>query len=276
MAHGIDWFRWHHGSVTDPKFALVARKASARLGDVVAVWAFVLEAASASRDRGHFGEVDAEAVDCLLGAEDGTCTAILRAMEDRGLIADGAVCAWEKRQPKRERDDDSSTDRVRAFRDRKRHETPSNATKRQETPRGEESREEKKEQELEATIPDGMVVRREPADPPSTVVAPTQIDPVPHAEIVAAYHEELPMLPKVKQWSARRRAILRTRWREDKERQSIEWWRGFFRYVAGCPFLVGQRSSPGRDPFLADIEWLLAPKNFFAVIEGKYEGRGAA
>ncbi len=47
MAGGIDWFRWHHGSVTDPKFQLVAHRAGVRLGDVMVVWAFVLENASA-------------------------------------------------------------------------------------------------------------------------------------------------------------------------------------------------------------------------------------
>ena len=31
MAGGIDWFRWHHGSVTDPKFQLVARKSKQAL-----------------------------------------------------------------------------------------------------------------------------------------------------------------------------------------------------------------------------------------------------
>lgn len=39
MAGGIDWFRWHHGSVTDPKFKLIAKKkAGARVGDVIAVF----------------------------------------------------------------------------------------------------------------------------------------------------------------------------------------------------------------------------------------------
>ncbi len=36
MAGGIDWFRWHHGSVTDPKFQLIA-KADRSLSDWEAV-----------------------------------------------------------------------------------------------------------------------------------------------------------------------------------------------------------------------------------------------
>jgi hypothetical protein len=67
MANGIDWFRWHHGSVNDPKFGLVARKAAARVGDVIAVWALILEQASANTERGLFGAIDCEATDFLLG-----------------------------------------------------------------------------------------------------------------------------------------------------------------------------------------------------------------
>ena len=71
VAGGIDWLRWHHGSVTDPKFQLVARKAGCRLPDVLAVWAFVLEKASAADRRGTYGELDCEAVDCLFGLDEG-------------------------------------------------------------------------------------------------------------------------------------------------------------------------------------------------------------
>ncbi len=160
MAGGIDWFRWHHGSVTDPKFQLVARKSKQALASVIAVWAFVLEQASASEDRGSFGTIDCEAIDCLLGLEDGATDAILAAMGERGLVDDGAVSAWEKRQPKRERTDNTSTERSRAHRDRQRQEqqegekqrhatpeiddaTPCNAMQHQKKPRGEETREEK-------------------------------------------------------------------------------------------------------------------------------------
>lgn len=143
MAGGIDWFRWHHGCVTDPKFQLVARKAGASVAEVVAVWACLLEAASQADERGNPGTPDFEALDCALGTEEGRCEAIYTRMCERGLIADdGRVVAWERRQPKREREDDSSTERVRAFRERQRQSAQGNATERQETPRGEESREE--------------------------------------------------------------------------------------------------------------------------------------
>ena len=149
MAGNIQWFRWHHGSVTDPKFKLIAHKAKQSLATVIAVWAFLLEQASASDERGAFGDVDCESLDCLLGLDDGATAAIMLAMEGRGLVEGGSVSAWEKRQPKRERVDENSTERSRAFRQKKRQETPedndatpSNATQHQETPREEKRRRE--------------------------------------------------------------------------------------------------------------------------------------
>ena len=91
MANGIDWFRWHHGSVNDPKFGLVAKKAKARVGDVIAIGALGLEQASASTERGQFSDIDCEATDFLLGAEDGTTARILEAMQGRGLISGDRV-----------------------------------------------------------------------------------------------------------------------------------------------------------------------------------------
>jgi len=98
----------------------------------------------------------------------------------------------------------------------------------------------------------------------------------PHAEIVALYHELLPELPVMRSWPEDRQALLRTRWREDQDRQSLAWWREFFEYVRRCPFLLGQEASGHREPFLADLEWLVRPKNFRKVVEGKYEARKAA
>lgn len=164
MAGGIDWFRWHHGSVTDPKFQLVAKKAGASLPDVLAVWAYLLEQASASEKRGEFS-IDAEAVDCMFGfPSTETRTAdIVAAMAARGLLDDSRIASWEKRQPKRERLDDSSAERTRDYRAKQRQATPSNAnaaqvtpcdaTSRQETPREEKSREEEKEENTQTETP---------------------------------------------------------------------------------------------------------------------------
>ncbi|MDO9313375.1 MAG: hypothetical protein Q7T97_02380 [Burkholderiaceae bacterium] len=160
MAGGIDWFRWHHGSVTDPKFQLVARQAGASLPDVLAVWAYLLESASSAQERGNIGEIDCEAVDCMFGfpATETRTADILAAMSKRGILEGERITAWDKRQPKREREGDTSTDRVRIHRAMKHHETPNSTSDSQETPRGEKRREEKKEEKPPAapwlTVPE--------------------------------------------------------------------------------------------------------------------------
>lgn len=118
------------------------------------------------------------------------------------------------------------------------------------------------ERSLEASTADAVEVAGKPAPPAC-----------PHSEIVALYHELLPSLPRMKTWPEDRQALLRSRWREDPKRQDLGWWRRFFAYVSRCPFLMGQGSSGDRDPFLADLEWLVRPKNFRKVVEGKYERR---
>lgn len=97
----------------------------------------------------------------------------------------------------------------------------------------------------------------------------------PQDAIVALYHELLPSLRKVKVWNEKRQALLRKRWREDSKRQSLDYWRRFFGYVAQSPFLMG--NAPGKDgrTFAADLEWLLTSANFVKVIEEKYHDRRA-
>lgn len=146
----MEWFRWWHGSSTDPKFQMVAKECDLPLSSVLGLWATLLEQASLSGKRGSF-EVDHEVLSFQLGIDTVTpCNAMKR----RGLLheTDGMfhVANWEKRQPKRERDDNSA-ERVRALRAKKKqllsgnenHVTPCNANEAQETPRGEERREEK-------------------------------------------------------------------------------------------------------------------------------------
>ena len=97
----------------------------------------------------------------------------------------------------------------------------------------------------------------------------------PHESIVGLYHEILPMLPRVKVWNDSRRSMLRTRWREDKSRQCLDWWRQYFETVAASDFLCG-RCPPGKSgrPFMADLEWLIKPGNMPNVLEGRYKNRG--
>lgn len=132
----------------------------------------------------------------------------------------------------------------------------------------------------DSLIPDSLIPDSRAEDAIASLSAaakkPPAADLCPHVEIIAAYHEILPELPRVRSWEGDRQKLLRARWRSSPERQHIAWWREFFEYVRRCPFLLGQVQSGDRDPFLADLEWLIRPKNFRKVVEGKYESREAA
>lgn len=91
----------------------------------------------------------------------------------------------------------------------------------------------------------------------------------PHQAIIDLYHETLPELRRVKEWTQPRRNLLRTRWREKPERQSLEWWRSYFEIVSRSDFLMGRKVN-GERPFRADLEWLIKPANMVKVLEGKY------
>lgn len=129
------------------------------------------------------------------------------------------------------------------------------------------SQEQEQEQEQESKpTPDGV-----------GVAGPQSADPCPHQQIIDAYHALLPTCTPVKVWNEQRRKLLRQRWRESTTRQHVEWWQKFFGYVAKSEFLTGRSpAAAGRDPFLADLEWLVRPQNFAKVIEGKFHRDAAA
>jgi len=112
----IDWFRWHHGSISDPKFTVIARKSKQPRSLVLAVWAALLETASQADDRGSLEGVEIDTIAACLDVEEDAVSAIYQAAVDKGLIADGRIASWDRRQVYRE--DDDSKDRVRRFREK--------------------------------------------------------------------------------------------------------------------------------------------------------------
>lgn len=89
----------------------------------------------------------------------------------------------------------------------------------------------------------------------------------PQQEIIALYHEILPELPPVREWTGE--DDLRARWRSSAERQSLDWWRTFFGYVKKSPFLMGERGD-----FQASLRWIVKAGNFAKIVNGNYEDRG--
>lgn len=90
----------------------------------------------------------------------------------------------------------------------------------------------------------------------------------PHKDIVDLYHDLLPSLPRVKEWTTKRQGYLKTVWSNNEARQSMDYWTRFFNYVSQSDFLMGRAGD-----FKADLEWLVKPANFIKIIEKKYENR---
>lgn len=117
------WFRWHHGTVSDPKWRVVAARAchamsrNVTTAECIAVWAAMLERASQANPRGSLEGWDDEDVGAGLGLDPAVVAAIREAMQGK-VLSGNDVSAWIARQPKRE--DNSAADRKRAQRDRQR------------------------------------------------------------------------------------------------------------------------------------------------------------
>lgn len=134
------------------------------------------------------------------------------------------------------------------------------------------------EEEAKPTTPNGVVVADESAPPPLALDGEAKIKPpkpptpdCPHEEIIAAYHEILPEWAQVGVWNGERQKKLRARWREDRDRQRIDYWRELFGYVRKSDFLMGRVPPKGdRSPFYGDLEFLVTPRYFNRLIEGRY------
>ena len=124
----MNWFRWYHGTISDPKIALISKKSKQSRSTVIAVWAALLEQASQAEDRGDVSGFDAETIAVALDIEDDDLGSILTAMMTKGMIQDQRITSWSKRQPQRE---DGAAERAKAWRERKR--TQANADERSQT-----------------------------------------------------------------------------------------------------------------------------------------------
>lgn len=131
---------------------------------------------------------------------------------------------------------------------------------------GSQEHEQEQEQEQDISNPDGLLVDSDADDLPAK-----SADACPHKEIIAAYHELLPACPAIREWTPARQKALRTRWAEDKSRQSLEYWRKLFGYIAESKFLTGRaQSNNGKPPFTASLDWIVKAENFTKIREGRY------
>lgn len=116
-------------------------------------------------------------------------------------------------------------------------------------------------------LPNGSSCPQQPEEKPTEC---------PHQEIISLYAKHLPTGIFPKSWSGDRAAKLRARWREEEKRQSLDWWNKFFAYCSKSDFLTGKTHSKDRPPFEVSLDWIVSPKNFANIIDGKYHRESAA
>jgi len=104
----------------------------------------------------------------------------------------------------------------------------------------------------------------------------------PTGKIVDLYHELMPNNPQVKVLNAGRRAAIAARWKEaaalscepfgyTNQADGLAAWRRFFEVCAESPWLTGRAPpSPGKRPYIADIDFIFSPGGFAKTLENKY------
>lgn len=114
----MDWFRSYHGMPIDPKWITVARKCGGEVtpGHVVAVWVALLDHASQSKPRGFVGGFQADDIAASYGWPDDLVQCVVAGLEAKGLIIDGCLAAWDKRQP--EKTDRTASERKKRQREK--------------------------------------------------------------------------------------------------------------------------------------------------------------
>ena len=106
------------------------------------------------------------------------------------------------------------------------------------------------------TIPEG-IVKKESA---------TKTEKTPYSEVLRAYNEACPKLPKAQKLTETRKTAIKARWSEYPD---IETFRRVFAKANDSSFLTGKNDRG----WTADLDWLMTASKFTRVLEGKYDDR---
>ena len=101
------WYRAWVGLVSDPKIGEAALIADVPVSIVIAVWHALLESASEVDDGGLYS-TSARRISVILREPPARIEAVLVALAELGMIRDGEIVAWEKRQPVSESNADAA------------------------------------------------------------------------------------------------------------------------------------------------------------------------
>lgn len=110
------WWRSWHGAPMDHKWAVIAARSGVKVGVVSAIAWALFDYASQHKERGTVEGFDVETYSVYSGFTIDEVEEVIRAMNDKGVIKDGRLSAWDKRQPK----SDKEVQRVTEWRKKKR------------------------------------------------------------------------------------------------------------------------------------------------------------
>lgn len=139
-------------------------------------------------------------------------------------------------------------------------------------------REGTKDKEANASVASGQTL---PEDDPDSVAKEVTLK-CPIGLIVNAYHDLMPLNPRVRVLSDARKRTIAARWRQaskldaqpfgySDEESGVAAWKKFFEICSYSDFLTGKaKARPGQPPFIADIDFLMSPHGFASALENKY------
>ena len=120
------WVRLWSGMTADPKWQTIARKSGQPRHLVISLFIHMMLEANEADERGDISAMSTEDAASTMDCDEEQISAILQAMQGRVIDANGRLSGWDRRQPIREDSGNektgasSSTERVRAFRERRR------------------------------------------------------------------------------------------------------------------------------------------------------------
>lgn len=120
----IDWFSIKHGTPSDAKLTMIAKKIQVRRCEMTAVWFELMDYASRYVTRGHVTGCDMEQIAFNQDIEIEIVKKIYDALVEKNVIQDEQLASWEKHQPKgaSKGSDPTAAERKRRQREREREE----------------------------------------------------------------------------------------------------------------------------------------------------------
>lgn len=235
------WFRVYSEIINDPKLLLLAPSDR---------WYFI--SVLALKSAGILDQTPPEKLDRVI-CQQLRLTAVeweecARRLQEEGLIGDDyQPLSWDKRQYKH----DSSTERVRKYRERQ---------KTQQNQQGNACN-------GDVTVTEtGTETETETETEEKSTSARNAQTPTPYQKIIDLYHDKLPDLPRVRVMTNKRKAAVRQRHNGIMERDLASW-ESYFNAVSSSDFLMGRIDGKS---WRADFDFLITEKATARALEGRY------